>query len=339
MKRATGGSKRTVVIALSVNLLVAVAKGVVGVISGSGVLLSEAAHSVADTLNEGFLFIALERSDRPADDQHPFGYGKERYFWSLLAAVGIFVAGAVFSFFQGYRTLSGSSGGETSFIGPYVVLGVAGALEGTSWLRAVRQLRSEARAQQHGMIEHIRMSDDPTVKTVASEDSAALVGVLIAVTGVVLHQLTGNGMFDGIASLIIGVLLGGVAVALGRDNMGLLIGESAPPAVRQGLLAELRAFPEVDDVIDLLTLRIGTAELLVAARLDFGPQLSSDEIELLSARIEQRIHKSFPQVQQVFLDPTAGSDRPARTRRAARESATNWIYPGTGHSPGGSAAD
>ena len=338
MKRATGGSKRTVAIALGVNLVVAVAKGAVGVISGSGVLLSEAAHSVADTLNEGFLFIALQRSGRPADDRHPFGYGKERFFWSLLAAVGIFVAGAMFSFFEGYRTLSGSSGGETSFIGPYVVLGIAGGLEGTSWLRAVRQLRREARAQRHGIIEHIRMSDDPTVKTVASEDSAALAGVLIAVSGVLLHQLTGNGLFEGIASLLIGVLLGGVAVALGRDNMGLLIGESAAPAVRQGLLAELRAFPEVDGVIDLLTMRIGTSQLLVAARLDFGRRLSSDEIELLSARIEQRIHQSFPQVQQIFLDPTAGSDQPARTRRAARESATNWAYPGPGYPPDSRAA-
>lgn len=329
--RGAGGSNRTVLIALLINILLAAAKGAAGMLSGSGALMSEAAHSVADTLNEVFLVIAPRRSSRPADDRHPFGYGKERFFWSLLAAVGIFVAGAMFSFFEGYRTLSGPPSHEPSFIAPYVVLAIAAALDGTSWLRAVGQLRREARAQNHGLIEHIRTSDDPTVKTVASEDSAALGGLAIAFTGILLHQLTGNGVFDGIASLLIGALLVAAALALGRDSMGLLVGESAPAAVRQGLLAELSSFTEVEDVIDLLTMRIGAAQLLVAARLDFGRRLSSDRIEQLSTEIEQHIHECFPQVQQIFLDPTPAADEQARARRAARQSATNWSYPGNGH--------
>ena len=224
-----GGSTRTVLIALTVNVLVAAGKGVGGVISGSGALLSEAAHSVADTINEVLLLTALRRGDRPADEQHPFGYGKERFFWSLLAAVGIFVAGAMFAFFEGYRTLSEPQQGSPGFIAPYVALGFAAALEGTSWLRAVRQVSEEARAHGRGIIEYIRSSDDPTVKTVASEDSVALIGVLIAFMGILLHQLTTDAVYDGVASLLIRAMLVYVAFALARDNMSLLIGEAATP--------------------------------------------------------------------------------------------------------------
>ena len=325
-----GGSTRTVLIALAVNAAIAVAKGIAGTISGSGALLSEAAHSIADTVNEAFLLTALHRSDRPADEQHPFGYGKERFFWSLLAAVGIFVAGAVFSFIEGYRTLTEPEQGSVGFVAPYVVLAIAAVLEGTSWLRAVRQVRAEARAAGSGVIAHIRGSDDPTVKTVASEDSAALIGILLAFLGVLLHQLTGWAAYDGIASLCIGAVLVYVAFALGRDNMGLLIGESAPPRIRHRLLEELRSFAEVDDVVDLQTMRLGTRRLLVAARIDFGGDLSSDQIEQVSARIERRLHADVPEVDQIFLDATASTEAPARDRRTAREAARQWSYPDGG---------
>ncbi len=322
-----GGSSRTVIIALIVNAVIALAKGIGGALSGSGALLSEAAHSVADTINEIFLLTALRRGDRPADERHPFGYGKERFFWSLLAAVGIFVAGAIYSFFEGYQTLTGPPHESTGFIVPYIVLGVAAALEGTSWLRAVRQLRGEAHAHDRGMVEYVRTSDDPTVKTVASEDSAALVGILIAFLGILLHQITGDAVYDGVASLLIGAVLVYVAFALGRDSMGLLIGEAATPDVRRRLLEQLQSFDEVDEVVDLQTMRIGTGRLIVAARLDFDPGLSSDQIEHVSAQIEHRLHERVPQVDQVFLDATAPTDVVSRQRRAARESAAPWRYP------------
>lgn len=322
-----GGSTRTVLIALGVNAVVAVGKALAGVLSGSGALLSEAAHSVADTVNEAFLLTALRRSARPADRQHPFGYGKERFFWSLLAAVGIFVAGAVFSCFEGYRTLTEPATGSAGFVLPYIVLGVAATLEGISWLRAIRQLRGEARAHHRGIVDYIRTSDDPTVKTVASEDSAALIGIAIAFLGILLHQLTGSAVYDGVASLLIGAVLIYVAFALGRDTMGLLIGEAAPPEIRRQLLEQLRSFDEVDEVVDLQTMRIGTRRLLVAVRLDFRPALSSDQIEQLSTRIERRVHECVPQVDQIFLDPTSGSESSARARRTARESSAPWTYP------------
>ncbi len=221
----------------------------------------------------------------------------------------------MFAFFEGYRTLSEPRGASGGFIAPYVVLAIAGVLEGASWLRAVHQLRGEARAHGRGMVTYIRTSDDPTVKTVASEDSAALIGVLIAFLGILLHQLTGSAVYDGIASLLIGTVLVYVAFALGRDNMGLLIGEAAPQEVRRRLADELRAFDEVDELIDLQTMRIGTRRLLVAARLDFGPRLSSDQIEQVSARIEQRLHEVVPEVDQLFLDATARTETSAVERR------------------------
>lgn len=314
-----GASTGTVLIALAVNAIVAVAKGVAGVISGSSALLAEAAHSVADTLNEVFLLVALKRGERAADQTHPFGYGKERFFSSLIAAVGIFVAGAMFSFFEGYQTLTGPPGVESGFLIPYLVLAFAFLLEGTSFARAIRQVRREAHAVNKGMLAHIRSSDDPTVKTVASEDSAALVGIAIAAAGILGDQLTGDALYQGIASLLIGVLLVYVAYALGRDSMGLLIGESADPATRDEITAQLLSYEEVDQVIDVLTMRIGTRRLLVAVRLDFGTSLSSDEIEYVSTRIDEGLHRHFPIIDQLFLDATSRTEKRPRERREARE--------------------
>jgi cation diffusion facilitator family transporter len=312
-----GGSTRTVLIALGVNVVVAVAKAVGGVVSGSSAMLSEAAHSVADTLNELFLLAAIRGGDRPADDLHPFGYGKARFFWSLLAAVGIFVAGAMFSFFQGYQTLTERPGaGEgTSYVVPYVVLGLAFVAEGVSFVRAVLQLRGEARHARQGLFAYISGSDDPTVKTVASEDSAALVGLLIAFVGILLSQLTGDQFWQAIASFLIGALLVVLACGLGRENMGLLIGESADPALRRRLTEALLAYDEVDEVFELLTMSIGTRRLLVAVRLDFATNVSSDHIEQVSTRIDEDLHARFPAVDQLFLDATARTDRRRREVR------------------------
>jgi cation diffusion facilitator family transporter len=307
-----GESTGTVVLALSMNLLVFICKGVGGLISGSSALMSEAAHSLGDTMNQVFLLTALKRSSRPPDEQHPFGYGQERFFWSLIAAVGIFVAGAIFSFFQGYQALT-SSEHETSFdfYVSYVTLAIALCAEGASLVKAVRQTRGEAREADRGLVEYIRASDDPTVKTVASEDSAAVVGIAIAFIGILLHQLTGNPVFDALASILIGVLLSYVAYALGRDNMGLLIGESAEPRVRDAIRRQLESYGEIDKVIELYTIRMGTRELLVAVRLDLAGDLSSDQVEEVSGRVDRDLHERFPEVRQVFLDATSSEEHPA----------------------------
>jgi cation diffusion facilitator family transporter len=273
-------------------------------------MLAEGAHSVADTVNELFLLTSLRRSARPADSSHPFGYGAERFFWSLLAAIGIFVSGAVFSMYQAINGLTGPAReGGHSYGWSYLVLGLAFVAEGTSWARSVIQLRREARAADRGFRDHLRRSRDPTVKTVFSEDAAALAGVMIAAAGIGLHQMTGDRVWDAAAAMAIAVLLTFIAFRLGRHNMKLLIGQSADPELRQQLWDELMVVPEVDAVIELLTMHIGTDEILLAARLDLADGLDSDDIEDVSSRIEHEIGRRHPEVTQVFLDATRASAR------------------------------
>src|SRR3954469_19267458 len=202
------GSFGTVLVAGGANLAIAVAKLVAGALTGSSALLAEGGHSVGDTVNQLFLLTALTRSKKPADVQHPFGYGMERYFWSLLAAVGIFVLGAGFSVYQGIHALLHPAPVDELLVA-YVVLGVSFLFEGTSWVKALVQLRREAGDRQVGLFQHVFTTPDPTVKTVAFEDTAALVGILVAAVGITLHATTGAGLWDGLASIAIGVLLVG----------------------------------------------------------------------------------------------------------------------------------
>jgi cation diffusion facilitator family transporter len=225
-------STGTVIVALIANLAIAAAKITAGLIGGSSAMLAEGAHSVADTTNQVFLLTSLRLSKKAPDDTHPFGYGKERFFWSLLAAVGIFVSGAVFSIYEGVHGLLSGESEVPGYLLSYAVLLVSFVAEGTSWLKAVRQLRGEARAAGRGLIEHVRLSSDPTVKTVFSEDTAALIGLVLAALGLGLHQLTGQAYWDAGAAIAIGVLLAVVAYLLGRDTKEMLIGEAAPAPLR-----------------------------------------------------------------------------------------------------------
>ena len=298
------------------NAVVALGKFIVGITTGSQAMLSEAAHSVADTMNEGFLYTAVRRSKRKPDIDHPFGYGKERFFWSLLAAVGIMVAGAGFSFIEAYNAIFGSqdSGGETYFWA-FIVLGAAFCLEGSSWARALWQTRKEAREADRGFIEHIRVSSDPTVKTVASEDSAALVGILLAAGGLLGHMITGQRYWEGIASLAIGCLLVVVAYLLGADAKGMLIGEAADSRAREQIETKLRSFDGVDEVLEVLTMQLGTGQVLVAARVDFDEHLGAEDVEELSTQVERELHEEIPDVYQVFLDATDKESRKDRIKQ------------------------
>lgn len=301
----------TVILALAVNLAVAAAKFAVGLAGQSSALISEGAHSVADSFNEVMLFTAIKRGNRPADRDHPFGYGKERFFYSLLAAVGIFVAGAGFSVMEGVLTIvhpGDSEGG--SFLLKYAVLGASVLFEGTSLVRSVVQLRGEARPQGESVLTHWRRSVDPTVKTVAVEDSAAIVGLALAFGGVAVHQVTGSSLPDAAASLAIGCLLVVVAVVLIRADKGLLIGQAAQPDVRRAITALIESQPEVTAVVDLMTEVLGPRELLVAARVDIDDELTGAQVEEVSTRLEEDLHRAFPRVTQVFLDATRARSRP-----------------------------
>ncbi|MFJ8643321.1 cation diffusion facilitator family transporter [Streptomyces sp. NPDC093610] len=290
----------TVLVALGANLVIAVAKGVGGFLSGSPALLSEAAHSVADSVNEVFLLAALRRSRRPPDTRHPFGYGKERYFWSLLAAVGIFVVGGCFSFFQGIEALGrDEQESPDGYTAGLIVLGVALVAEGSSLVRALVQLRGEKGGAAR----------DPALRTVIAEDSTAVLGVVLAMAGMVLHLVTGDVVWEASASLGIGLLLVYVAYRLGKDARDRLIGESAGPGLRRGVEDLLTSQAEIDNVAALFTMGLGLDSVLVAARVDLAPGIDSEEIERVAVRIKRSIARSWPEAEHVFLDITNAPPR------------------------------
>jgi cation diffusion facilitator family transporter len=304
-------STATVLVAIVANLGIAVAKGVAGALSGSAAMISECAHSLADTTNEAFLLVAVKRSQRPADDRHQFGYGRERYFWTLLAAVGIFVGGGVFSVIQGVNELRSPSQESGHFRLTFLVLGVSFVLEAISWLQAWRQLRSDAEETNRGFHRQLWDTSDPAVTTVFFEDSAALVGLLIAGLGIGLHEATGNHLWDGLASCAIGVLLTVAAFALARENRSLLIGEAADPRLQEALKELLSSYDEVDAVDEVLTSVIGRSEVLVAARIDLDDDLRAGDVEALARRMERDIEQAHPMVKHFFLDVTADAgDKP-----------------------------
>ncbi|MGV4890009.1 cation diffusion facilitator family transporter [Streptomyces viridosporus] len=308
--RSDRRTRVTVLVALAANLVIAAAKAVGGVVAASPALLSEAAHSVADSLNEVFLLAALRRSRRPPDRRHPFGYGKERFFWSLLAAVGIFVMGGCFSFYQGIDAFrNGEEKNLDGYVAGLVVLGVALLAEGGSLLRALYQVR-----KQGGAVQGLR---DPALRTVVAEDGTAVVGVTLAIMGMGLHMATGQVVWEAAASLAIGALLVYVAYRLGREARDQLIGEAADPEASGRIRALLRAQPEIDSVEALFTMKTGLDTTLVAARVDLVPGLDSERVEEVAVRIKRSIVGIIPEAEQVFLDVT---DRHAPDAREAWES-------------------
>jgi cation diffusion facilitator family transporter len=313
-----GESTLTVLLAGGVNLAIAILKLIAGIITGSGAMLSEAAHSVADTITEVLLLTALKRSERPADRIHPFGYGKERYFWSLLAAVSIFASGAMFALYEGFTTVFGENTEQESPIVSYVVLAVAFVLEGTSWLQAMKQVRTEAKAERRSFFGYLRMIDDPAPKTVLFEDSAALVGLVLAFAGIGLHQLTGSSVWDGIASILIGLLLACVAYLLGRTNRGLLIGRQADQRIVRGVRDHLASAPEIEALVDLQTMLMGTDQVLVCARVDFDDALGAADVERACVRIAGELTEGFHDVTEVFIEPVPRTDPNLRATVLAR---------------------
>lgn len=310
-----GGSTWTVVLAGLVNIVIGIAKLAGGILSGSSAMMSEAAHSFADTLNEVFLMTALRRSRKPADTEHPFGYGMERYFWSLLAAVGIFVLGAGFSAFEGLQALLGQST-EGSPELSYIVLAGAFLVESGSLLRAGWQLRKESQKAGSSMLHHLLHDAEPAVRAVFSEDGVAVIGLVLAGGGLALEHATGQVVWDAIASFAIALLLVAIAYALGRQNKDYLIGKAPKQELVDAIGEEIERSPSIDRVLELQTMMIGPDDILVAARVELAKDSTAAQLEEAADEVDTRLRSRFHEVRHVFLDPTSRRGAPAAAGRA-----------------------
>lgn len=300
MTKSQGDSTLTVAVAFTANLVIAIAKTVAATLTGSASMSAEATHSWADAGNEVFLLIANRRGGRDADARRPLGYGREAYVWSLLAAVGLFVVGAAVSIWRGVTELLHGSDSAEDYRIAYLVLAIAFILESVSLLQALRQLRRDAKTFDSDVLEYALRTSDPTVRAVFAEDAAALIGIAIAFGGILLHQFTGEVVWDAAGSILVGVLLGVVAVVLIDRNRVFLTGESGSPRIHDALVTRLNDFPEVASVRFLRPEFIGPKRLFVIASVD----LEGDRVESSIARtlrdLEHRLEQD-PYVAEAVL--------------------------------------
>lgn len=286
-----GESTTTVVVAFFANLAISVAKTVVAMITGSASMLAESAHSWADTGNQVLLYVADRRGRRPANESHPLGYGREAYMWSLMAAFGLFTAGAVVSVWNGVTKLAASSEEDVSYTWAYAVLGVAFLFEGVSFLQAFRQTRREARELERDVVEHALQTSDPTLRAVFAEDSAALVGLVVAGLGVLLHQLTGDPVYDAIGSIVVGLLLGVVAVLLINQNRRFITGQESDPKLRQLTIDRLKQLPAVSRVAYLRLEFVGPRQTLLVASVDIDGDQPESRVAYCLRELEAELER------------------------------------------------
>lgn len=286
--------------ALMANLGIAVAKFTAAGFTGSSAMLTEGVHSLVDSGNQILLLYGQRRAKRPADHSHPFGYGRELYFWAFVVAILIFALGAGISIYEGVIHISDPAPLESPLVN-YVVLAIAFALEGTSWGIAVREF-SEKKGDM-AWWPAVRDSKDPAGFIVLFEDSAAMAGLIIAAAGVWASHYFNAPQIDGAASIGIGIVLGTVAVLLAREAKGLLIGERADEAVIEGVRAALAARPEVTKVNHVRTIHNGPDNVFVAISADFRDDISMDRGETLISEIEEELKRSMPQLTSIYIRP------------------------------------
>ncbi len=296
---ATEGSTKVVLAALAGNALIAVSKFVAAAYTGSSAMLSEAIHSLVDTGNQGLILYGLKRASRPADANHPFGYGRELYFWAFVVAILIFAVGAGVSMYEGVEKIFHPQPITDAWVN-YLVLGAAIVFEGAAWWLAFREFR--ARKGHRGYLAAIRESKDPALFTVLMEDTAAILGLFVAMIGIVLAQMLEMPVLDGVASVVIGIILAMVAVLLAVECKGLLIGESADNSTVRGIRALVQAHDGVHAINELLTMHMGARDVLLTLSLDFVDAFSSSEVETLISTLERDIKASYPEITRVFIE-------------------------------------
>jgi len=294
---------RTIAIALAANVVIAIAKAAAGIVSRSPGMLAEAAHSAVDSLNEVFLWISLRRAARPADQEHPFGHGRERFLWAFMAAMASFIVGGCVSIALAIRALVvGEESG--SMLAAWIVLAVSFVSESVSWLQSARQARREARELGRSVWGHLFRSSDPILRAIVVEDTAALIGLLLAATGLFVSKLMGSTVPDAIAALSIGVLLSVTAFALARPLADLLIGRSLQLEQLERVHAIIAASPAVDEVLSLRAVYIGPEEAVVAARVHPIGKLEIEALTRAMDELDQQLRAESPFIADVYIDVT-----------------------------------
>lgn len=296
---ANPASKKVIYAALIGNSLIAATKFSAAAFTGSSAMLSEAIHSVVDTGNQMLLLYGLRRASRPADRYHPFGYGMELYFWTFVVAILVFAVGAGVSVYEGVNRLVEPHPVHNPYVN-YIVLAFAMVFEAGAWWIAFREFR--ASKGRFGIIAAVRRSKDPTLFTVLFEDSAAMLGLVVALIGISLSQFYDAPFFDGAASIVIGLILATTATWLAYECKGLLIGEAASPSVVAGIRRLADEEPAVKVINELLTMHLGPRDVLVTLSLDFADGISADDVEAAITNMDQRIKGAFPEITRVFIE-------------------------------------
>jgi len=294
-----GSSKKVIYAALAGNALIAVTKFAAAAITGSSAMFSEGIHSMVDTGNQVLLLHGMRRARRPPSSRFPFGHGKEIYFWSFAVAILIFAVGSGVSLYEGIiHTLRPKPIGNP--LVNYIVLGLALIFEGLAWFFALAEFTKTK--GKWGYIAAVHRGKDPTMFVVLFEDSAAMLGIIVAFAGVILVDKAGILIFDGIASIIIGFILGGTAIWLAYETKGLLIGESANEEVVNGIRDIILKFDGVNNINEVLTMHMGPDFILLNISIDFRDDIPASDLENIIAGIDMRIKKSFPTIKRVFVE-------------------------------------
>jgi cation diffusion facilitator family transporter len=297
--------------ALFANGIIAILKFIGAAVTGSSGLMAEAFHSVADTTNQVFLLLGLRFYKRPASAKHPFGFGKERFFWSFIAAIFIFGVGSTYAIYEGIEKLRHPHP-PTNLNWAYAVLSISFVLEAISIGLALYQEINEARHEGLSFGQYLRESKDPTAKTVLFEDTAALIGIVIAAIGLLLtdYQVGGEAgaYWDGLASIIIGLILAVVAFVLARSSRALLLGEAAHPKAVKAISQAIQSHPSVEKLVELLTMHLAPKQILMNAHVKLNDNLSTADIETAIIEIEDRVRRAEPDVEMIFLEAARGKN-------------------------------
>jgi cation diffusion facilitator family transporter len=295
------GTTRAVLAAFAGNLAIAITKAIAAYVTGSGALVAETAHSVADSVNQILLYVGIRRSVQPPSEKHPLGHGKERYFWALIVALFLFFGGGIFSIYEAYERFTHPQELGAVWVG-FLVLGLSMVFETFSLSVAVREARHAAHESGIPVRRFLQQLRDPALRTVLYEDSAALAGLVTATAGLGLTVLTRDHRFDALASAVIGVILIYVAYQLAWGARGLIVGEATPDEVLEALRAAIASEPGVDKVIDLRAVQMGTNQLLVLARVSVRDNIPAGDAERLLVRLRKRLQREHPEVMESYVE-------------------------------------